>query len=129
VSDNKVLRRIFGLKRDELTGDWRKLHSEELHNLYSPANTVRQIESRTMRWAGYVARVGEERVYKALVGKPEGKRPLGRPMHRWEDGIRMDLGDICWGGKVEWIELTQERDQWRALVNAVINLRHLAPRS
>jgi hypothetical protein len=76
---NRVLRRIFGPKRDEVTGEWRKLHSEELHNLYSSPNIIRQIRSRRMRWAGHVARMGEERkVYRVLVGKPKGKRPLGR---------------------------------------------------
>jgi hypothetical protein len=91
--ENRVLRRIFGPKRDEVTGEWRKLQDEELHNLYSSPDIIRQVKSRRMRWAGHVARVGEERkVYKVLVGKPEGKRPLRRPRHRWEDGIRMDLG-------------------------------------
>jgi hypothetical protein len=81
-----------------------------------------------MRWAGHVARVGEERtVYKVLMGKPEEKRPLGRPRRRWENGIRMDLREIVWG--VEWIQLAQDRDRWRALVNTVTNLRVLAPRS
>jgi hypothetical protein len=87
-----VLRRIFGPKRDEVTGEWRKLHNEDLHNLYSSLDIIRQVKSRQMRWAGLVARMGEERkVYKVLVGMPEGKSPLGRPRHRWEDGIRMDL--------------------------------------
>jgi hypothetical protein len=92
VFENRVLRRIFGPKRDEVTGEWRKLHNEELHNLHSSPDFIRQVKSRRMRWAGHVARVGEERkVYKVLVGKPEGKRPLGRPRRRWEDGIRIDL--------------------------------------
>jgi hypothetical protein len=92
VFENRVLRRIFGPKRDEVTGEWRKLHNEELHNLYSSPDIIRQVKSRGMRWAGHVARMGEERkVYKVLVGKPEGKRPLGRPRRRWEHGIRMDL--------------------------------------
>jgi hypothetical protein len=83
---------IFGPKRHEVTGEWRKLHSEELHILYTSPNIIRQIKSKRMKWLRHVARVGEERkVYKVLVGKPEGKRPLGRPRHRWEDGIRMDL--------------------------------------
>jgi hypothetical protein len=104
------------------------LHNEELHNFYSSPNIIRQIKSRRMMWAGYVARMGEERnVYKVLVGKPEGKRPLGRPRHRWEDGIRMDLREIGWGD-VEWIQLPQDRDRWRALVNTVMNLQVLAPR-
>jgi hypothetical protein len=99
VFENRVQRRIFGPKRDEVTGEWRKLHSEELHNLYSSPDIIRQVMSRRMRWAGHVARTGEERkVYKALVGKPEGKRPLGRPRRRWEDWIRMDIRKIGLGG-------------------------------
>jgi hypothetical protein len=95
---NRVLRRIFGPKRDEVTGEWRKLHNEELHNLYSSPDIMRQIKSRRMGWAGHVALMREERkVYKVLVGKPEGKRPLGRPRRRWEDGIRMDFKEIGWG--------------------------------
>jgi hypothetical protein len=127
VFENRVLREIFGPKRDEVTGEWKKLHSGELHNLYSPPDIIRQIKSRRMRWAGYVARMGEGRnVYRVLVGKPEGKRPLGRPRRRWEDGIKMDLREIGWGG-VEWIHLAQDRDRWRAVVNAVMNLRVLTP--
>jgi hypothetical protein len=126
--ENRVLRRIFGPKRDEVTGEWRKLHNEELHNLYSP-DIIRQVKSRRMRWAGHVARMGEERnVYKVLVGKPEGKRPLGRPRRRWEDGIRMDLREIGLR-EVDWIRLSQDRDRWRAVVSAVMNLLVLAPRS
>jgi hypothetical protein len=129
VFENRVLRRIFGPKRDEVTGELRKLHSEELHILYSSPNIIRQIKSRTMRCAGHVARMGVERnVYRVLVGKPEGKRPLGRPSCRWEDGIRMDLGEIGWGS-VEWIQLAQDRDRWRGLANTVMNLRVLVPRS
>jgi hypothetical protein len=83
VFENRVLRRIVGPKRDEVTGEWKKLHNEELHNLYSSPNIIRQIKSRRMRWAGHVPRMGEEgKVYKVLVGKPEGKRPLGRPRRR-----------------------------------------------
>jgi hypothetical protein len=94
VFENRVLRRIFGPKRDEVIGEWRKLHNEELHNLYSSPNIIRQMKLRQMRWVGHVAHMGEERkLYKVLVGKPEGKRPLGRPRQRWEDGIRMDLGE------------------------------------
>jgi hypothetical protein len=89
VFENRVLRRIFGPKRDEVTGEWKKLHNEELHNLYSSPNIIRQIKSMRMRWAVHVARMGEERkVYKFLLGKSEGKRPLGRPWRRWEEGIR-----------------------------------------
>jgi hypothetical protein len=99
VFENRVLRRIFGPKRDEVTGEWRKLLSEELHNLYSSPDVIRQLKSRRMRWAGHVTRMGEERkVYKVLVGNPEGKRPLGRPRRMWEDGIRMDLRELTWGG-------------------------------
>jgi hypothetical protein len=90
VFENKVLRRMFGPKTDEVTGKCRRLHSEELHNLYSCPNIISQIKSRGMRWAEHVARMGEERqMYKVLVGKPDGKRPLGRPRRRWDDGIRM----------------------------------------
>jgi hypothetical protein len=89
VFENRVLRRIFGPKRDEVMGEWRKLHNEELHNLYPYPDIIRQVKSRRMRWAGHVARMREERkVYEVLVGKPEGKRPPGRPRHRWEDQIR-----------------------------------------
>jgi hypothetical protein len=129
VFENRVLRRIFVPKRDEVTGEWRKLHNEELHNLYSSPDIIRQVKSRRMRWAGHVARVGEERnVYRVLVGKPKGKRPLGRPRRRWEDGGIMDLREIGFGG-VDWIRLAQDRDRWRAVVSAVMNLRVLAPRS
>jgi hypothetical protein len=87
------------LKRDEVTGDWRKLHNGELHNLYSSPDIIRQIKSSRMRWAGHVARIGEGRkVYWVLVGNPEGKRPLGRPRRRWEDGIKTDLREIGLGG-------------------------------
>jgi hypothetical protein len=129
VFENRVLRRIFGPKRDEVKGEWMKLHNEELHNLYSYPDIIRQVKSRQMRWAGHVARMAEERkVYKVLVGKPEGKRPLGRPKRRWEDGIRMDVREIGLGD-VDWIRLSQDRDRWRAVVSAVMNLRVLAPRS
>jgi hypothetical protein len=95
VFENRVLRRKFGTKRDEVTGEWRKLHSGELHNLYSSPDIIRQIKSRRMRWAGHVPRMGEGRnVYRILVGKPEGKSPLERPSRRWEDGIKMDLREI-----------------------------------
>jgi hypothetical protein len=105
VFENRVLRGIFGPKRDEVTGDWRKLHNGELHNLYSSPDIIRQIKSRRMGWARHVARMGEGRnVYRVLVGKPEGKRPLGRPRRRWEDGIKMDLREIGWGGV--WIGFT-----------------------
>jgi hypothetical protein len=99
VFENRVLRRIFVPKRDEVTGEWRKLHGGELHNSYSSPNVSRQIKSRRMRWAGHVARMGEEKnVYRVLEEKPEGKRPLGRPRHRWEYSIRMDLREFGWEG-------------------------------
>jgi len=95
VFENRVLGRIFGPKRDEVTGEWRKLHNEELHYLYSSPNIVQVIKSRRMRWVGHVARMGEGRgVYRVLVAKPEGKRPLGRPRRRWEDNIKMDLQEV-----------------------------------
>ena len=120
--ENMVLRRIFGPRRDEVTGEWRRLHNEELNDLYSSPNIVWVIKWR-IRWAGHVAGMGEEReVYRFLVGKPDGKRPLGRPRRRWVDNIRMDLQEvIC--GYMDWIGLAQVRDRWRTLVSAVMNLR------
>jgi hypothetical protein len=94
VFENRVLRRIFGPKRDEVTGGWRKLHNEELHGLYCSPSIVRVIKARRMRWAGHVARMGEVRgAYNILVGRPGGMRPLGRPRRRWEDNIKMDQGN------------------------------------
>jgi len=121
--ENMVLRRIFGSRRDEVMGEWRRLHNEELNDLYSSSNIVRVIKSRRMRWAGHVARMGEARgVYRVLVGKPKEKRPLGRPRRRWVDNIRKDLQEVgC--GYVVWIGLAQDRDRWRTLVNAVMNRR------
>jgi hypothetical protein len=123
VFENRVLRRIFGPKREEVTGEWRKLYTEELNGLYSLPNIVRVIKSRELRWARQVTRMGEGRgVYRVLVGKPEGKRPLGRPRRRWEDNVRMDLQEV--GCRCEdWIGLAQDRDTWLALVSAVKNLR------
>jgi hypothetical protein len=116
------------MKRDEVTGEWKKFHSEELHISCSSPNIIMQIKSRRMRWAGHVARMGEERnVYKVLMEKSEGKRPLERPRRRWENGIRVDLRETGWGS-VYWIRLAQDRDRWRAVVSAVMNLRVLAPR-
>jgi hypothetical protein len=98
VFENRVLRRIFGPKRDEMTGDWRKLCEEELHNLYSSPNIIRMVKSRRMRWVGHVTRTAEMRnACKILVGKPEGKRPLGGPERRWEDNIKMDLREVTFG--------------------------------
>jgi hypothetical protein len=123
VFENRVLRRIFGPKRDELTGGWRKLHNEELHGLYSSPSVVRVIKARRMGLAGHVARMGEVTgAYNILVGRPEGRRPLGRPRHRWEDNIKMDLREIGFGD-VNWIHWAQNMDRWRALVNTVMNLR------
>jgi hypothetical protein len=125
VFENRVLRRIFGRKRDEVTGEWRKLDNEELRNLYSSPDIIRQIKSRRMRWAGHVARIEEERkLCKVLVGKPEGKGPLGRPRRRWEDGIRMNLIDIGLGRGVDWIRLAQDKDRWRAVVSAGSRARY-----
>ena len=116
-----MLKGVFGPKRDEVTGEWRKLHNEELRDLNSLPNIVQVVKSRRMRWAGHVARVGEERgVYRVLVGKPEGKRPLGRPRRRWEDNIKMDLQEVG-GGCGDWMELAHNKDRWRALVNTVMN--------
>jgi hypothetical protein len=120
VFENRVLRRVFGPKRDEVTGKWRKLHNEEMNDLYSLPNIVRVVKSRRMRWAGHVPHMWEERgVHRVLVGKPEGKMLLGRPRHRWEDNIKMDLQEVGGG---DWMELALDRDRWRALVSKVKNL-------
>jgi len=119
VFEKRVLRKVFGPKRNEVTEEWRKLHNEELNDLYSLPNIVRVVKSRRMRWAGHVARMGEDRgVHRVLVGNPEGKRPLGRPRRRWEDNIKMDLQEVG-GGRGDWMELPQDRDRWWALVSTV----------
>ena len=106
-----------------MTGEWRKLHNEKLNDLYSLPDIARVVKSRRMRWAGHAARMGEDRgVHRVLVGKPEGKRPLGRPSRRWEDNIKMDLEEVE-GSRGDWMELAQDRDRWRALVGTVRNFR------
>ena len=121
VFENMVLRGIFGAERDGVTGEWRKLHNEELNDLYCSPDIVWVIKWRRTRWAEHVACMGERRgVFRFLVGKPEGKRPLGRPRRRWEDNIKMDLQEVeC--EVVDWFELAQDRDRWRTLVSAVMN--------
>jgi hypothetical protein len=122
VFENRVLRGIFGPKRDEVTGEWRKLHNKELRDLYSSPNIIRTIKSRRMRWAGHVTRMGEKRTADILlVGKPGGKRPLGRPRRNWVGNIRMELGEVEWGD-VDWTGLAKDRNRWSALVNLVLNL-------
>ena len=121
VFENRMLRRTSGPKKDGVIGEWRKLHNEKLNDLYCLPNTVRVIKSRRRRRAGHVARMEEGRgEHKVLVGKPEGKRPLGRPRRRWEDNINIDLQEVervCG----DWMELAQDRDSWRALVSTVMN--------
>jgi hypothetical protein len=122
VSENTVLKKIFGPKKKE-GGSWRKLHNDELHSLYSSPNIVSVIKSRRMKGAAHVARMGEGRgVYRVLVGRLEEKRSLGRPRRRWEDNIKMNLREIGIDG-ANWIRLTQDRVQWRAFVKTVMNLR------
>ena len=123
VFKNKVLRKIFGAKKDEITGEWRKLHNAELHALYSSPNVIRSLKSRRLRCEGHVARMEQSRnAHRVLVGKLETKKPLERPRRRWEDNIRMDLREVgCDPG--ELIVLAEDRDQWRVYVRAVINLR------
>jgi hypothetical protein len=123
VFQNRVLRGVFGSRRDEVTGKWGKLHNEEFNDLYCSTNILRVTKSRRMKWAGHVARMGERRgVYRILVGKPEGKRPLGRPRVRWEDNIKMDLEEVGCEG-MDWIELARDRDRCRAIVHVVMNFR------
>jgi len=122
VLESRVFRRIFGPKRDEVTREWRRLYIEELYDVYSSPNIFWMIKSGWMRWAGHVACMVERRgVYRALVGKPEGRRPRGRPRCRWEDNIRMEFQEmVC--RAMDWIELFQDRDRWWALVNVVMGL-------
>jgi hypothetical protein len=124
VSENRVLI-ILGPRMDEVTAVWKELHNEELSNLYSSPNMVRVMTSRIMRWAGHLRRMGKRRgLYRVLVGKPEGNRSRGRPRRRWEDNIELDLQEVgC--GRMDWIELAQDRDRWRALVIAAMYLRVL----
>ena len=123
VFENRALRRIYGPRRDEVTGELRKPHNEELNDLYCSPNIVWMIKSRRISWAWHVAYMGEKRgVYRVLVGKPEEERPFGRPRRRWQDNIKMDLQEVGCGG-MDWFELAQDRYRWRALVTAVINLR------
>ncbi|KAJ4441387.1 hypothetical protein ANN_11242 [Periplaneta americana] len=124
VFENKVLRKIFGAKRVEVTGEWRKLHNAELHALYSSPDIIRNIKSRRLRWAGHVVRIAwaNPEMHIVLVGRPEGKRPLGRTRRRWEDNIKMDLREVGYVDR-EWINLAHDRDRWRAYVRAAMNLR------
>jgi hypothetical protein len=123
VYENRVLRRTFRPKRGEVTGEWRKLCNEGLHDLYSSPGIIRIIKARRMKWAGLVARMGEKRnAYRLLMEKPKGRWALGRPRRRWLDNIRMELVEVGWGD-VDWIGLAQDRDRWRALVNSVLNRR------
>jgi len=123
VFQNRVLRRIFGPKRDEVAGEWRKLHSKELNDLYSSPIIGQAIKLRRMRWVGRVALMGESRgLYRVLVGKPEGKKPLGRPRHSWENNIKMDLQEVGCEG-MDWLDLAEDRNRWRTLVNGVMNLQ------
>jgi hypothetical protein len=124
VFGNRVLRRIFVQKRDEVTRGLRKLRNEELHYLYSSPNIITMIKSRRMRWAWHVARMGGRGMHIGYwwERQKERKRPLGRPRRRWIDNIKIDLRERGWDG-IDWIDLAQDRDQWRALVNTVMNLR------
>ena len=130
--ENRVLRRIFGPRGDEIRGEWRNIDNEEhslvcntqeMNDLYSSPNIVLEIKSRRMRWAGNVACMGDRRgVYKVSLGKPEGKKALGKPRRRWKNNIKMDLQEVGCEG-MDWIELAQDRDSWRTLVNVVMNIR------
>jgi len=122
VFENMVLRKIFGPRRDDVTGEWSRLHNKEPNDLYPLPNILRVKKSRRIRWAGHVARMAEERgVYRVLVGKPEGRSPLRKRRCRCVCNIRMDLQEVgC--GYMDWIGLAQDRDMWRTLVSAVMNL-------
>ncbi|KAJ4441454.1 hypothetical protein ANN_11309 [Periplaneta americana] len=123
IRNEAVLERVGEERRDEVTGGWRKLHNTELHALYSSPDIIRNLKSRRLRWAGHVARMDESRnAYRVLVGRPEGKRPLGRPRRRWEDNIKMDLREVGYDDR-DWLNLAQDRDRWRAYVRAAMNLR------
>jgi hypothetical protein len=128
ISNTYIIHSRWGVediwtKKRLMRGGWRKLHNEELPNLYSSPSIIKMIKPRRMRWVGHVARMGEKmNAYRTLVRKPEGKRPLGKTRHRWMDNINMDFREIGWDS-VDWIDTTQDRDQWRALLNTVLNLR------
>jgi hypothetical protein len=123
--ENRVLSRIFGPMKNEVRGEWKKLHNEELNDLYSSTNIFRVTKSRRIRCTGHVMRMRKRSgVYRVLVGKPEGQKPFGRPRRRWKDNINTDLRELRYGG-IDWIDLAQDRNRWRALVNAVMNLHVL----
>jgi len=125
VFEKWVLRRTFGPERDEVTGEWRKLHNEELNDLYSSPSIIRVIKSGRIRWVWHVAHMGERRdLHRVFVGKSERKKPLGKPRRRWEGNIKMDLQEVRRRG-MDWMELAQDRDKCRALVKAVMNFRAL----
>jgi hypothetical protein len=118
VFENRVLRKILGPKRDEVAGEWRKLHNEELHDLYSLPGIITIMKSSRMKWAGHVARMGEKRnAYRLLVGKPEEERPVEKPRRRWVDLVQVGWGDV------DWIGLPQDRHRWGVFVNSALNLR------
>jgi len=121
VFENRMLRKMFGFKKDKVVGEWRKLHNEELNNLYSSPNIIRMIKLGRMRWEAHVARMGKSRsVYMILVGKYVGKKPLGRPRHGWKDNTKICLQDVRWGG-MDWLDVAQDFGRWRALVDAVMD--------
>jgi hypothetical protein len=123
VFENTVLRRLFGTKREEVTGEQGRLHDEETNDMYCSCSFVRGIKSRRMGWAGHIAQLGVGRgVYRVLVGKLKRRRPLGSLRSRWDDNIKIDLQVVACGG-MDWIELPQDRDRWLVLVKAVMNLR------